>query len=106
MESDWAAKADLIIHKSETKGAEKARKELREDIIAIAPLFTELPYFMSEEFTLVDCCIAPLLWRLPVLGIELPKTRQTKPLFAYMQRLFNRDSFRQSLSEMENEMVA
>ena len=106
IENDWAAKIDLLIHKPDTKGAEKARKELREGVLAIAPLFDEMPFFMSEEFTLVDCCIAPILWRLPLVGIEVPQTRQTKPLLSYMQRLFKRPSFRQSLSQTEHEMAA
>jgi len=59
---------------------------------------------MSDEFTLVDCCLAPILWRLPELGIELPNTKQTKPLLAYMDLLFGRESFQESLSEQEKEM--
>lgn len=58
---------------------------------------------MSDEFTLVDCCIAPLLWRLPAMGIELPQA-QCAPLFSYMKRLFERESFQLSLSEAEKEM--
>ena len=57
---------------------------------------------MSDEFTLVDCCVAPLLWRLPAVGIELP--RQAKDILAYAERLFERESFRESLSEVEKEM--
>lgn len=106
IEKDWAAKADLIIHKSETKGAEKARKELKESIIAIAPMFAELPFFMNEEFSLVDCCIAPILWRMPLMGINIPSNRQTKPLITYMNRLFGRECFRRSLTTLEREMVA
>ena len=106
IQNDWASRLDLIIHKPETKGAEKARKELREEIIAIAPLFAEMPFFMSEEFTLVDACIAPILWRLSSVGVDIPQNRQTKPLMSYMQRLFERKSFRQSLSDVEHDMVA
>jgi len=62
------------------KKAEAARKELHESLMTIASIFTEMPYFMSEEFTLVDCCLAPMLWRLPELGIKLPNNRQVKPL--------------------------
>ena len=85
------------------KDVEKARKELRESLVGISPIFEDVPFFMSEEFSLVDCCIAPILWRLPVLGIELPE-KQVKPLVTYMERLFERDSFVSSLSENEREM--
>ena len=82
--------------------AAKARKSLKDSLTAIAPIFAQKPYFMSEEFTLVDCCIAPLLWRLPKLGIDLPAS--AKPLLNYMERLFERESFKASLTEKEKEM--
>jgi RNA polymerase-associated protein len=66
-------------------------------------LFDEKPFFMSEDFTLVDCCVAPILWRLPALGIELTE-KQAKPIHKYMERLFDRESFQISLSEVEQEM--
>lgn len=59
---------------------------------------------MSDEFTLVDCVMAPLLWRLDVLGVKLPNVRQAKPLVAYMQRLFDRPAFRASLTDTERSM--
>ncbi len=59
---------------------------------------------MSEEFTLVDCCLAPVLWRLPSLGVDFRANKQTKPLLAYMDSLFERESFQTSLTEREREM--
>ncbi len=84
------------------KGVAKARKELRESLTAGTPIFTHKPYFMSDDFGLVDCSIAPLLWRLPVLGIELPP--QANPVMEYASRLFERESFQESLTEAEREM--
>lgn len=105
VEREWSGRLDVLMA---GKGREtvltKARKELRESIISIAPIFAEKPFFMSDEFTLVDCCIAPILWRLPSLGIELRPGKQTKPLLTYMDALFNRDSFQESLSDQEREM--
>ncbi|MDC3261863.1 glutathione binding-like protein, partial [bacterium] len=69
-------------------------------------IFTEMPYFMSEEFTLVDCCLAPMLWRLPQLDIKLPNNRQVKPLLEYMDRLFERPAFQESLTDLEREIRA
>lgn len=83
---------------------DKARKELRESIISVSPIFAEKPYFMSDEFTIVDCCVLPILWRLPEIGIRLPETKATKPLLEYRQRLFARESVQASLSEQEREM--
>ncbi|MCY4428242.1 MAG: glutathione S-transferase N-terminal domain-containing protein [Halieaceae bacterium] len=104
IERDWCSLVDAILRTRSEKVVEKATRELRESLLSVAPIFTEKPFFMSEEFTLVDCCIAPLLWRLPSLGIEYRPTRQSRPLLNYMERLFNRESFQQSLSEQEREM--
>ena len=104
VEREWSGRLDLLMA---GKGREtllsKARKELRESIISIAPIFSEKPYFMNEEFSLVDCCVAPILWRLKEVGINLPE-RSTKPLQKYMQMMFEREAFRLSLTETELEM--
>jgi RNA polymerase-associated protein len=104
IQRDWCNYADTILNK---KGSDEeidaARKELRDSLVAISPIFQEKPYFMSEEFSLVDCVIATILWRLPAMGIELPEA-QCKPLIAYMDRLFDRESFQESLSEAEREI--
>jgi RNA polymerase-associated protein len=71
--------------------------------MAVSPIFAEKPFFMSDEFTLADCCVAPILWRLPKVGIALPE-KQCRPLLKYAERLFERDGFQASLSEVEREM--
>jgi len=104
VEKEWSGRLDVLMA---GKGREtvitRARKELRESVISIAPIFSEKPFFMNEEFTLVDCCVTPILWRLKHAGISLPE-RSTRPLQKYMQTMFERESFRQSLSETEIEM--
>ncbi len=105
IERDWSRLVDLIETTDNKKAADTARKELKESLTSIAPIFAEMPFFMSEEFTLIDCCLGPILWRLPVLGVELAKTRQTKPLFEYMERLFSREAFKESLSEYEQDIM-
>lgn len=104
IQRDWSKYADTILNADGTADdLEAARKELRDSLVAISPIFAEKPYFMSEEFGLVDACIAPILWRLPAMGIELPEA-QCKPLMLYMERLFEREAFQESLSEVEREM--
>lgn len=100
IENDWYSLAKRI---SDGDKADEARRELRESLVALEPVFAEYEYFMSEEFSLVDCYMAPLLWRLPELGIELPASG-TKSLKAYMLRVFERDSFQASLTETEREL--
>lgn len=91
------------IEQSNGQEAESARRQLREELLAIAPIFGQTPYFMSEEFSLVDCYLAPLLWRLPQLGIDLIGAG-SKELKGYMTRVFERDAFLASLTEAEREM--
>ena len=81
--------------------AANAKKILRDNLTAIAPVFSQTPYFMSEDYTLVDCCIAPLIWRLTQYGIKLPLSG--KPLQEYANRLFERQAFNTSLSSEEKE---
>jgi RNA polymerase-associated protein len=101
IESDWyslAEEADV----TDGKLSAKSKKMLRESILQSAELFAARPYFLSEEFSLVDCSIAPILWRLPVYGIDLGD--KFEAIDAYMQRVFARRSFQQSLTELEQEM--
>jgi stringent starvation protein A len=80
----------------------QARSMLVDSLLGLEPVFADSPYFLSDVFTLVDCSIAPLLWRLPQLGIEVPKKYQA--LHAYMQRVFERPSFQTSLTDAERAM--
>lgn len=103
IERDWCRLVDEI-QNGPQKSQDKARKGLRDSLLTIAPIFAEKPFFMNDEFTLVDCCLAPILWRLEQLGIDMPQTRQSKPLLDYMARLFERPSFQESLTQKEREM--
>lgn len=100
--NDWYGLLDDI-HSGDAKRAVKAAKELRDGLILIAPAFVKSPYFMSEDMALIDCSLAALLWRLPQYGIELPP--KAKPVAEYAKRLFDRDSFNNSLSESERELT-
>ena len=78
------------------------RKALRDHLTAIAPLFSQKKFFMSDDFTLADCFIAPVLWRLSHYRVKLPG--QTRSLRSYADRIFEREAFKASLSELEREM--
>ncbi len=98
---DWYLLAGRIGGKTGAE-ADAARKQLAESLTASAPIFAAKPFFMCEELSLVDCCIVPLLWRLPMLGVKLPK--QAQSVLDYGERMFARDAFKKSLSEFEREM--
>ncbi len=84
------------------KSATKARHTLRDGLTVISPIFKEQAFALGEEFSLVDCSLAPLLWRLDHWDIELP--RQAKPILDYANKLFQRKSFKLSLTEAERAM--
>lgn len=102
IETDWYSLAEEAEATGDGKLGAKSRKLLRESILQSTELFGAKPYFLSDEFSLVDASIAPVLWRLPVYGIELGS--QAEPIEGYMNRVFARRSFQQSLTELEREM--
>jgi len=104
IENDWCPLVETIQKNESKTEVADALKELTEELVTMAPIFSDKPFFMSEEFSLVDCCLAPILWRLDAFGINIPRTRQTMGLLDYMDRMFHRESFVNSLSEAEREM--
>ncbi len=100
IDRDWYSLWPDLVSSSNAR-ASKARKQLLEDLIVLSPVFEQHPYFMSDEFSLVDCALAPLLWRLPSLKITLPP--KASAIEDYAQRLFARDGFINSLSETEKQ---
>jgi len=102
IEMDWYQLAEQFDAEGDRKLPAKSKKMLRESILGSVELFAVMRYFLSEDFSLVDCSIAPILWRLPVYGIDLGS--QAEPIQNYMKRVFDRPSFQESLTELEQEM--
>lgn len=101
VEKDWYSLLDDL------EGADKAKrdeaaKQLRESLTASNDVFAHKPFFLSDEYTLVDATVAPLLWRLPHYGIELPP--EAAAVEKYAQNIFAREGFQLSLSEAERDM--
>jgi len=101
IENDWYSLM-RDIESGDAKKAQQARQHLRDSLRTIAPVFADKQYFLSDEFSLLDCCIAPLFWRLPKLGVEIEK--EIEPIHKYCQRVFSRDSFQASLTDIEREI--
>ena len=99
IQHDWDVLVDKI-----TAGTDVAQsaKELKESLTVVSPIFEQKPFFMSDEISLMDCAVAPILWRLSAFGIELPP--QAKAIKEYAERLFELDSFQASLTETEREL--
>jgi len=102
IEQEWYQLADTIVQKEDEEAAKLARRDLQERIIQMIPVFDHQPYFMSEEYSLVDVSLAVLMWRLPYLGIELPKS--AKAIQDYSDKVLSREMFMESLSDDELDM--
>jgi stringent starvation protein A len=97
---DWYTEVNKINDTNSTEDIKRAaRTRLINSITAVTPVFAEMKYFLSEEFSLIDCCIVPLLWRLPSLGVVLPA--QAAPINEYAERMFALPSFQASLTDLE-----
>lgn len=86
------------------KDADNARKTLKSSLIELVPLFAHQSFFKSNDMTIVDACLAVLLWRLKRLDIDLGKSG--KAVTDYASRLFSRESFKESLTDCEKEYNA
>ena len=99
IEKDWYSLLADMDSGDQTK-ADESREILRRGILSAVDVFAIKPYFLSNEFSLVDCTIAPVLWRMPKYGIDIP-ANNVKPLMEYMDRIFSRERFQHSLTETE-----
>jgi RNA polymerase-associated protein len=102
IERDWYALVQQIEQEPDKKQTVRLKKILRDTVLQSTELFKVKPYFLSDEFSLVDATIAPVLWRLPYYEIDLPP--QAQPIIKYAGLIFSRPAFRESLSDAEQEM--
>lgn len=84
------------------KNANQARQSLKNSLIELTPLFAHQPYFKSDKMTLVDACLAPILWRLDLLEIDLSSA---KPIMQYKNRIFAENGFNESLTSQEKDFI-
>lgn len=102
--NDWGTHADIILsNKGGQKKLNKARAELSESLTLCANHFTQYPFFANDEMTLADCCVAPILWRMPIMNLDISSTHLRK-IETYTAKIFQRPAFLASLSEEEKEM--
>ena len=102
-EHDWLKLADIMLtHPDSLDPAAKAKaqKQLRDILISLMPLFQHFPYFMSEQFSILDCMLAPVFIRLQTMGIKLPP-QHSRPFHLYCQRIFSRPAFVKSMTLQE-----
>ena len=94
-----AVALDLVLG---TRAENAHRKKLKSLLVSSIDLFSIQQFFLSDDFTIVDCVLAPILWRLDLFGIELIDNQ--KSISSYMERVFSRITFKESMTEDEEEM--
>lgn len=102
IETEWYGLVETIQKNENEKKVKEARRDLQERIIQMIPVFDHKPYFLNDEYSLVDISLAVLMWRLPYLGIELPKS--AKPISDYSEKVLSREVFPEALSDDELDM--
>ena len=102
IERDWYSLAEDIAEGGDRKPVTRARQILQDSLLSSVEIFAAKRFFLSDEFSLVDCSIAPILWRLPAFDVDLPT--HARPIQRYMDEVFSRPSFGVSLTELEQEM--
>ena len=88
---------------NKSSNTDSLRSELEDSLYSIDEIFAETPYFLSEDFTLVDCTLAVFLWRLPSVGVHI-SDKKGMYLCKYQDRVFSRESFKRSLLDSEREL--
>ena len=98
LEHEWVPHVQAIQYGNRQQ-AEAGRKRLRELILSALPLFKASKFFLNPEMSLADCALAPIIWRLPALGVQLPK--EAKPVEDYGQRIFRHPGYTRSMTPEE-----
>ena len=100
IERDWLPEVNTI--RAGGRPVEAARKRLREQLLSTLPLFKAAKFFLNPEMSLADYLVAPVIWRLPWLGVDLG--REGKPIVDYGERLFHSQGFARSMTDQEKAM--
>lgn len=105
LQKDWLGLArTLMTHPDsfDAPAAKIAHKHLTDSLITLSPLFARHDYFMSDQFGWCDVLLSAFLWRLPNMGITLPK-KLCLPLLQYQHRVTHRASFIASITPPNDE---
>ena len=101
LQRDWLGEVKRLLDEGKPLN-KRLKKSLWDGLLAMSPNFLVQRYAMGNEFSLVDCYLGPLLWRLSVMDVTLP--RQGQAVMDYSERLFERSTFQASLNSLEREM--
>jgi RNA polymerase-associated protein len=101
IELDWYGLVPQL-ESEERRELQRARRLLLEAVTSAEPLLRLKPWFLSDQFSMLDAAVAPILWRLPRWGVALPPSAPS--VERYCRRLFAHPALRASLTPVEQEM--
>lgn len=103
IEQDWFSILEQAECLAEVEKLQ-ALHNLKEEILAFGPIFAQKPYFMSDVFSLVDCYIAPILYRLQHYDLKFTGAG-SKAIKHYMEHVFERPCFISSLKNTSQKII-
>lgn len=101
IEQDWCKPLQAL--EVGGAGVTAVRRQLTDSLTSAVELFAEEEFFLSSDLSVMDCAVAPLLWRLPHYRVRLPEA-ETAAITEYCERIFARESFQLSLTDAERAM--
>lgn len=101
IEREWLQLVDPILTGTKAQ-AEAGRKKLKDGLLSAVPVFKASKYFLNPDMSVADCALAALIWRLPMLGVNLGKEGQA--ISDYGDRFFRNPAYNRSMTETERMM--
>ena len=106
IEKDWAENLDVLENINSSKPQiTKARNNLQKNISNSLAMFDNKKFFRSDEFSVLDAVIIPILLRLEHHQIKIPNNKASKPLFDYIERMQDLPSVKESFTSLEIELL-
>ncbi|WP_119342685.1 glutathione S-transferase N-terminal domain-containing protein [Facilibium subflavum] len=95
IDDEWLPLLIKTLNSNSEDEKQASKIALLKILFELIPILKKQPYLLGDDFTILDCSMAVILYNLPKLDIKLPE--KAMPLINYAKRLFNRPSFRKSI---------
>ena len=104
LEKDLSYHLDIIENENSSKAdLSKSKNSLETNLKNSLILFGNSSFFNEDEFSILDAVVSPILFRLNFYGIKIPNSKAATGIKTYMERIFEKESFKSSLTESEKE---
>jgi RNA polymerase-associated protein len=102
IEHDWYPLVQQLLTAT-SKQSNQLQQQLIEELTVISPLFESTEFCVYDNFSVIDCALAPLLWHLHQMNAKLPASAVA--ITRYQHKLFNRRCFQDSLASAEQGLI-